>query len=319
MDTNAPRLFLVIPCFNEEDALPIAAARLSELFAQLVGTAAIAPTSEVLFVDDGSTDATWETISRLSADSPLFCGIKLSRNEGHQNALLAGLLAAAERADLIASMDADLQDDPGVLAQMVERAREGYEVVYGVRSNRDADSGFKRATARAFYRFQRAMGVESVPDHAEYRLMSRRAVQLLGQFDESNVFLRGLVPQVGLRSCTVPYVRAQRVAGTTKYSLGRMASFALDGISSFSIRPLRLIFITGVVVSLLSLVALVYIVWQHFFGTTVPGWASTAVSIWLLGGLQLLALGVIGEYVGKTYLEAKRRPRYFVEKTTFDE
>ena len=312
---TAPVFYLVIPCYNEEAVLPETSRRLSDKFAHLKDAGAIAAGSRVLFVDDGSKDATWQLIEGLHATHDLFSGLKLSRNRGHQNALLAGLLYAADHADAIGSMDADLQDDIDALDEMLERFSEGYEVIYGVRNDRSSDSAFKRGTAQAFYKLQARMGMESVYNHADYRIMSSRAVRALGEYREVNLFLRGIVPLMGFKSCQVYYTRGERFAGESKYSLTKMISFATDGITSFSTKPIRIISCIGFFIALFSLIALIYVLIGHFVGHVEAGWTSVIMSIWLLGGLQLLAIGVIGEYVGKTYMESKARPRFFVETT----
>lgn len=313
-----PILYLVVPCYNEESVLRETSKRLVEKFSTLVKLSQINANSKVLLVDDGSSDKTWEIIKSLHQSNSLFCGLKLSRNCGHQKALLSGLHKAAEFADLIASMDADLQDDINALDEMVSRAREGYEVVYGVRNDRSSDSFLKRFTAQSFYRLQSSLGVDAVYNHADYRLMSKRAVLALSQFREVNLFLRGLVPLVGFKSCCVYYSRGKRFAGESKYTLGKMLSFAFEGITSFSTKPIRIITLTGLIISIFSLFALVYLLIGHFIGDVQVGWTSIIMSIWCLGGLQLLALGVIGEYVGKTYMETKHRPRYFIEEFLSD-
>lgn len=307
------KLFVIVPCYNEEEVLPETARRLGEKLARLAGRGEIAPESRVVFVDDGSKDATWQLIAGLHERDARFSGIRLSRNEGHQNALLAGLLSTAEEADWFITMDADLQDDIDAVDTFLARAREGCEVVYGVRSSRASDTRFKRGTAHAFYRAMHTMGVELVSDHADYRLMSRRAVQALAQFKEVNLFLRGIVPLVGFRSATVEYERHERFAGQSKYPLGKMLAFALQGITSFSVKPIRLISAIGLGIFLVSVVMLVYSVVVHLLGHTTAGWTSIVVSIWAIGGLQILCIGVIGEYIGKIYLETKARPKYFVD------
>ena len=311
---DAPTFYLVVPCYNEEEVLPETSRRLRRKFDDLISSQVIGSQSKVLFVDDGSDDATWELVEQLHGQDDLFSGLKLSRNRGHQNALIAGMLYAGDRSDYIGSMDADLQDDIDALDEMIEKARNGFDVVYGVRNNRATDSIFKRGTAQAFYRLQSRLGVESVYNHADYRVMSSRAVRALSAFKETNLFIRGLVPLVGFKSCTVYYSRSERFAGESKYGLKKMLAFAIDGITSFSIKPIKLISITGCVIFLVSLLALVYIIVGHYLGNLQVGWASMMVSIWCLGGLQLFAIGVIGEYVGKTYLESKARPRYVIER-----
>lgn len=306
--------FLVIPCFNEEEVLHETASRLRAKFDQLIEDKLADPESRVLFVDDGSKDSTWNIISELHEKDRLFSGLKLSRNEGHQSALLSGLLYAADYADAIGSMDADLQDDINVLDQMLEKIAEGYDVVYGVRNNRDTDTGFKRWTAQTFYKFQKSMGVDTVYNHADYRVITKRVAEDLGEYKEVNLFLRGIIPLIGYKSCCVYYSRGERFAGESKYNLKKMVAFAVDGITSFSIKPIKMIATCGFVIFLLSLIALIYLLIGHAVGNVQIGWTSTMASIWLLGGLQLFAIGIVGEYVGKSYLEAKHRPRYFIDK-----
>ncbi len=312
--SHAPMFFLVIPCFNEEEVLHETASRLRTKFDQLIQDRLADPESRVLFVDDGSKDSTWKIISELHDEDSLFSGLKLSRNEGHQSALLSGLLYAARYADAIGSMDADLQDDINVLDQMLEKIAEGYDVVYGVRNNRDTDTGFKRWTAQTFYKFQKSMGVDTVYNHADYRVITKRVAEDLGEYKEVNLFLRGIIPLIGYRSCCVYYSRGERFAGESKYNLKKMVAFAVDGITSFSIKPIKMIAVSGFIIFLLSLIALIYLLIGHAVGNVQIGWTSTMASIWLLGGLQLFAIGIVGEYVGKAYLEAKRRPRYFIDK-----
>ena len=307
-------LYVVVPCYKEEAVLPETSKRLKEKMAALIAAGKISENSRVLFVNDGSKDRTWEIIAQLHSQDKLFSGVNLSRNRGHQNALLAGLTTAAQRADMLISMDADLQDDINAMDGMIDAYHEGYDVVYGVRSSRKTDTAFKRMTAEGFYKLMKAMGVDIVFNHADYRLMSRRAVEGLLQFDEVNIFLRGIVPQIGYPSTTVEYERAKRFAGESKYPLKKMLAFALDGITSFSIKPLRFIVFLGAIVFLFSLLMLVWSLINRLTGHVVDGWTSLMFSIWMLGGLQLLALGVIGEYVGKVYSEVKHRPRFIIEQ-----
>ncbi len=307
-----PTLGLVVPCFNEEAVLPETAKRLTALLRGLVESGKVAPESAIHFVDDGSTDRTWQIIETLCRQGPSVHGIKLSRNCGHQNALLAGLLTA--QGDAIVSLDADLQDDVGVVEQMVDEARAGAAIVYGVRRARGADSVFKRTTASAFYTLMQWLGAESLRNHADCRLMSRRALNGLGQFREVNLFLRGLVPLIGFKSSVVYYDRAPRFAGTTKYPLRKMLAFAIEGVTSFSVAPLRLVTWVGLVVFLGSLALMAWALWQRLRGSFVPGWASTVLPLYFLGGAQIFCLGVIGEYVGKIYREAKGRPRYIIDE-----
>ena len=306
------KLFLVIPCYNEEEVLPETARRLKEKFAVLTEDGRIAEDSRIVFVDDGSRDRTWELIEELHRSDPLYRGIRLSRNRGHQNALLAGLMTVREECDAAISMDADLQDDINAIDAMLEKYAQGYDVVYGVRSSRKKDSFFKRTTAQGFYRLMKAMGVETVYNHADYRLMSRRALAGLAEFREVNLFLRGIVPLVGFRSTTVSYERGERFAGSSKYPLKKMLSFAFEGITSLSVKPIRMIAALGMLIFLVSVGMLIYSLIRHLLGHTISGWTSLAVSIWALGGIQLLAIGIIGEYIGKIYLETKHRPVYLV-------
>ena len=312
-------LYIVVPCYKEEAVLPETSRRLREKMRQLQQEGKIGPGSRVMFVNDGSADETWPIIRRLHEEEPdLFSGVNLSRNRGHQNALLAGLLTAVNDADMIISMDADLQDDVNAVDEMVDKYHEGYEVVYGVRSKRETDTFFKRVTAEGFYKVMRALGVDIVFNHADYRLMSRRAVEGLAQFSEVNLFLRGIVPQIGYRWTTVTYERAERFAGESKYPLKKMLAFAADGITSFSVKPIRLVFSAGVLVFLVSLLMFVYALVVKALGRSTNGWASLMASIWMLGGVQLLGLGIVGEYIGKIYNETKRRPRYIIESVLND-
>ena len=307
-------LYLVVPCYNEQAVLPETARRLRAKLEQLMAAGKISPRSRVLLVNDGSKDGTWPLICQLHRDCPLLCGVDLSRNRGHQNALMAGLMIARERADMAISMDADLQDDVDAVDAMVDKYLEGVDIVYGVRSSRKKDSFFKRTTAEGFYRLMNLMGAETVFNHADYRMMSRRALDGLAQFQEVNLFLRGIVPMIGYRTDVVEYERGERLAGESKYPLGKMLAFALEGVTSLSVRPLRMITALGFLVFLISLGMILYNVVQWLGGSTVTGWASLACSIWLIGGLILLALGVLGEYLGKLYLESKRRPRYLIRQ-----
>ena len=317
---EAPVLCVVVPCYNEASVLPLTAPVFADHVRALVEDGMVDPASHVTFVDDGSRDATWEIICDLAAEDPsMFHGIALSRNRGHQNALLCGLMEVRTSCDVTVSMDADGQDDPGAMAQMVIKYREGCDVVYGVRSNRDTDSAFKRGSARAFYRLMGAMGVESVYDHADYRLMSRRALDGLAQFGEVNLFLRGMVPLVGYKSGIVHYERHSRVAGASHYPLSKMVALALNGITSLSVKPIRLITAMGVVVSLVGFVGVVWALVTAIQGHAIAGWTLTVAIICFMGGVQLLSLGVIGEYVGKIYLESKHRPRYIVGERTPNE
>ena len=311
-------LYIVVPCYNEEEVLPETSRRLRAKLEQLMAAGKISRKSRVLYVNDGSKDRTWELISRLHEACPLFCGVDLTRNRGHQNALLAGLMTAKDRADMVISMDADLQDDVDAVDAMVDKFLDGVDIVYGVRSSRKRDTFFKRTTAEGFYRVMNAMGAETVFNHADYRLMSRRALEGLAQFKEVNLFLRGIVPMIGYRTDTVEYERGERFAGESKYPLKKMLSFAMEGITSLSVKPLRMITGLGFLIFLVSLVMIVYNIVRWAMGATVTGWASLACSIWLIGGLILLSLGVVGEYIGKIYLEAKGRPRFLIRQVLED-
>ncbi len=306
-------MYIVIPCYNEEEMLPITAKALMKKIDELTADGRIDPKSKVMFVDDGSKDKTWQIINQLHTLSSMFTGVKLSRNKGHQNALLAGLMTAKNYADIIVSMDADLQDDINAIDGFLDKRAEGCDIVYGVRSSRETDTAFKRNTAQMYYKFLEKLGVEITYNHADYRMMSKRAVEALESFKEVNLFLRGLVPMVGFKSDIVTYKRNERVAGESKYPLKKMLAFAIEGITSLSVKPIRLITWLGVVMFLVSIIMLIYFLITWGGGNTVRGWASTITSVWAIGGLQLLAIGVIGEYIGKIYLETKARPKYIVE------
>ena len=307
-------LYIVVPCYKEQEVLPETSRRLGEKILALREQGKISAQSRVMFVNDGSSDNTWPIIRQLHEQNPeLFSGVNLSRNRGHQNALLAGLMTAVNYADMIISMDADLQDDIDAVDGMVNAYHEGFEVVYGVRSKRDTDTFFKRFTAEGFYKVMKALGVDIVFNHADYRLMSRRAVEGLAEFTEVNLFLRGIVPQIGYKWTTVTYERAERFAGESKYPLKKMLAFAADGITSFSVKPIRLVLSAGVVIFMISLLMLLYALVSKITGHTSAGWTSLMGSIWLIGGIQLLSLGIVGEYIGKIYNETKRRPRFIIE------
>ena len=314
MENRQDILYMVIPCYNEQEVLPETSRQLKEILYDLMDRGKISRESRVLFVNDGSKDETWNIIEDLHAQDPLFLGLKLSRNKGHQNALLAGLMTAKEYADVTISMDADLQDDAHVIEKFMDKYYEGCDIVYGVRSSRKKDTFFKKFTAQSFYRLMMAMGVDIVYNHADCRLMSKRSLYDLEQFREVNLFLRGIVPLIGYQSAVVTYERNERFAGESKYPLKKMLAFAMDGITSFSIKPIRMITSMGVIIFAISILMLIYSVVQHFLGNTVSGWSSTMVSIWAIGGLQILSMGVIGEYVGKIYMEAKARPKFIIEK-----
>lgn len=319
MTADKPILYLVVPCYNEEEVLPETSRRLREKLTALTAEGRISEKSRIVFVNDGSKDKTWEIIAGLHQADPLFCGVCLSRNKGHQNALLAGLMTAKEHADIVISMDADLQDDVDAVDGMIAAYAQGHDVVYGVRSSRKKDSFFKKFTAESFYKLMKLLGVDIVFNHADYRLMSRRALDALAEFDEVNLFLRGIVPLVGFSSTTVEYERHERFAGESKYPLKKMLAFAFDGITSFSIKPIRLIAFLGLLIFLVSLVMLLWSLISKLVGATVAGWTSIVGSIWMIGGIQLLCLGVIGEYIGKIYAETKHRPKYIIACTLLDE
>ncbi len=314
-----PVLYIVVPCYNEEAVLPLTAPLFVGKLQALVSAGRIDTHSRVLFVNDGSKDNTWPLIQKLSRESEWSEGVCLSRNRGHQNALLAGLMTAKDRADVTISIDADGQDDINAMDAMLSEYEAGCDVVYGVRSDRTSDSWFKRTTAEGFYRMMNALGANVMFNHADYRLLSRRALEGLAQFREVNLFLRGLVPLVGLRSSSVYYERHERLAGESHYPLKKMLSFAFDGITSLSIKPIRLITWLGVFFALVSFIAIIVIVIMHFVGNTVWGWSSTVCVIFFMGGVQLLCIGVIGEYIGKIYNETKARPRFLISEDTFGE
>ena len=306
-------IYFVIPCYNEQEVLPITAEQLRIKYDQLLQSGLIAESSRILLVDDGSKDRTWQIISQLHQKDSRFQGVKLSRNRGHQNALLAGLMTARSFCDAAISLDADLQDDINAMDAMLQKFQDGCDIVYGVRSDRETDTVFKRCTAQGYYKFMSGMGGELVYNHADYRLMSRRALDGLAEFGEVNLFLRGIVPMIGYRSDIVTYARKERPAGKSKYPLKKMLAFAWEGLTSLSIRPIRMITILGTLIFLVSIGMLIYSVIRHAMGATITGWISLAVSIWAIGGLQLLAIGIIGEYIGKVYLETKSRPKYIIE------
>lgn len=311
--SEPPSVSIIIPCFNEEAVLPETTKRLCNLLASMTDAGLVARTSRIYFVDDGSRDGTWSLIEEAALQDDRVAGIKLSRNQGHQNALLAGLFTAD--GDVLISLDADLQDDIQVIPTMVNEYRRGCDIVYGVRSDRSADGRFKRTSAACFYQLMRWLGAESVSNHADFRLMSRRSIEALKLYSEVNLFLRGIVPLVGFRSAIVTYERQARSAGATKYPFAKMLSLALEAITSFSVVPLRLITLIGFAVFSFSAIMVIWTLWVRFFtSAAVPGWTSTILPIYLIGGLQILCLGVIGEYLGKMYREAKHRPRYIIEK-----
>lgn len=307
-------LFLVVPCYNEQEVLPETAKRLLEKMSDMMTGGKISPDSRICFVDDGSKDRTWSMIEELHQDNPIFRGVKLSRNKGHQNALLAGLMTVRGECDMAVSLDADLQDDIEAIEAMVDKYQAGCEIVYGVRSARKTDTFFKKTTAEGYYKLLKATGVDITYNHADYRLMSRRALDALAEFKEVNLFLRGIVPMIGFKTGTVSYERHERFAGESKYPLKKMLNFAMEGITSLSVKPIRMITSLGFAIFTISVLMLIYFLIRHFTGETVQGWTSIVVSVWAIGGLQLLAIGVIGEYIGKIYLESKARPKYIIEE-----
>lgn len=307
-------IYLVVPCYNEEEVLRETASRLKEKMQVLISNKVISEKSRITFVDDGSKDKTWSIIEELNSNNKIFSGVKLSRNRGHQNALLAGLMTVKDYCDAAISLDADLQDDINVIDKFIEKFNYGCDVVYGVRSERKTDTVFKRTTAQGFYKIMKALGVDIVYNHADYRLMSKRALDSLQDFKEVNLFLRGIVPLIGYKSDVVLYERNERFAGESKYPLKKMLSFAFEGITSFSVKPIRLILIVGILMFISSLAAILYFLIIWMAGKTVQGWTTVVASIWMLGGIQLLCLGVIGEYIGKIYIESKERPKYIIDK-----
>ncbi|MFQ6881624.1 glycosyltransferase family 2 protein [Clostridium sp.] len=307
-------IYLVLPCYNEEEVLHETASRLKVKMEQLKSENKITEDSRITFVDDGSKDRTWSIIEELNQSDDIFAGVKLSRNKGHQNALLAGLMTVKDHCDAAISLDADLQDDINVIDKFIDKFIDGCDVVYGVRSDRSTDTFFKRTTAQGFYKVMSMLGVDIVYNHADYRLMSKRALNELEKFEEVNLFLRGLVPLIGFKSDIVTYERNERFAGESKYPLKKMISFAFEGITSFSVKPIRFILDIGILMFTTSLLFLVYFLILWATGKTVQGWATIVISIWMLGGIQLLCLGVIGEYIGKIYMESKKRPKFIIDK-----
>ena len=310
--TSTPRIAIVIPCYNEEEALPITAPKILALLDRMAADGLIAIDSFLMCSNDGSRDHTWEVISHLHHEDPRIKGISLAHNRGHQYALLAGLMAVRNMCDAAISIDADLQDDPEAIVRMVEEFRQGKEIVYGVRSSRATDTWFKRTTAHAFYTLQHRMGLDTIYDHADYRLLSARALDLLSEYGESNLFLRGIIPQLGLDTAIVTYERHERVAGESKYPLTKMLSFSIDGITSFSSKPIRIIFVVGLILLLIDIAVAIWVFGSYFAHRTISGWTSLILSIWFLGSLTLMAIGIVGEYIGKIYTEVKHRPRYAI-------
>lgn len=306
-------LYIVVPCYNEEEVLEETTKRLKEKLNDLIKSKKINKNSKVMYVNDGSKDKTWKLIKKISGDS-MFTGISLSRNRGHQNALLAGLMTAKEKADIVISMDADLQDDINVIDEMLDKYNEGNEIVYGVRSSRKKDTWFKKTTAEAFYKFMKLMGVDIIFNHADYRLTSKKVLNELEKFDEVNLFLRGIFPLIGYKYDVVYYERNERFAGESKYPLKKMLNFAWDGITSFSVKPIRFVLTLGIIIFAISIILIIYSLLSKLMGNAVDGWTFLSCSIWFATGIQMLSLGIIGEYIGKSYNETKRRPRYIISE-----
>ncbi|MBQ7473654.1 MAG: glycosyltransferase family 2 protein [Oscillospiraceae bacterium] len=319
MNTSDLKLWIIVPCYNEEAVLPITAPLFLAELQKMIAAGKISSASRILFVNDGSKDATWDIIRDLSRSDEHFLGISQSRNRGHQNALLAGMMEAKERCDVTITIDCDGQDDISAMEQMIDEYRGGSDIVYGVRSSRETDTWFKRTTARSFYKLMNKMGVEMIYDHADYRLVSAKVLRHFSEFREVNLFLRGMFPLVGFKSTCVYYKRSERLAGKSHYPLGKMISFAIDGITSLSIKPLTLIVVLGLITCLLGFVGIIWAIAEVILKNAIAGWASTVCIILFLGGVQLLSIGVIGEYIGKIYLETKQRPRYIISEKTWEE
>ena len=314
-----PILYIVIPCYNEEEVLPVTSGMFRDELRDLIEKDKISSDSRILFVDDGSRDSTWQIISSLARKDPVFTGIRQSRNRGHQSSVLAGLMEAKDFADIVISIDCDGQDDVTAMEDMVDAYADGCDIVYGIRSNRESDTFFKRSSAQLYYKLLNAMGAEVVYNHADYRLTSSRVLREFANFKEVNLYLRGMFPLVGFKSTSVYYERHERLAGSSHYPLAKMLGLAFDGITSLSIKPIRMIAAFGAIMSFLSFIGIIWAVVDRFMGNTVPGWASTVVIIFLTCGLQMLSLGVIGEYIGKIYMESKHRPRYIISEKTYDD
>ena len=314
-----PILYIVIPCYNEEEVLPVTFGMFRDEIRDLIAKGKISSESRILFVDDGSKDSTWQIISSLAIEDPVFTGIRQSRNRGHQSSVLAGLMEVKDRADIVISIDCDGQDDVTAMEDMVDAYADGCDIVYGVRSGRDSDTFFKRSSAQLYYKLLNAMGAEVVYNHADYRLTSSRVLNEFANFKEVNLYLRGMFPLVGFKSTSVYYERRERIAGSSHYPFSKMLGLAFDGITSLSIKPIRMIASIGAIMSFFSFLGIIWAVVDRFMGNTVPGWASTVVIIFLTCGLQMLSLGVIGEYIGKIYMESKHRPRYIISEKTYDD
>lgn len=311
---NLKVLYVVVPCYNEQEVLFQTSKQLINKLSSLISNNIIHASSKLAFIDDGSSDDTWTIISELHKQNPMISAVKLTRNRGHQNAVLAGLLTFNSKADMIITLDADLQDDINVMDQFIKKYYNGCDIVYGVRSSRKSDSFLKKFTAQSFYKLLTHMGVDIIYNHADYRLMSKRAINELSKFKEVNLFLRGIVPLIGFKSDKVYYSRNSRIAGKSKYSVKKMFSLAFDGITSFSIKPIRLVSTIGIIIFLISIIMFIYFLIIHFQGNTISGWTSIIISVWAIGGLQLLATGIIGEYIGKIYIETKNRPKFIIDE-----
>nr|WP_294998916.1 glycosyltransferase family 2 protein [uncultured Methanobrevibacter sp.] len=317
-NNNVPILYLILPCFNEEEILLKTTEETDKKINQLIEQDKISNLSRVLYVDDGSIDNTWNIIEDIHSQNKRFCGLKFSKNKGHQNALFAGLMFAKDKSDITISMDADLQDDLDVIDEMINEYGKGSQIVYGIRSSRQSDSFFKKFTAENFYRFMAFLGVEIVFNHADCRLMSKKSLNALEEYEEVNLFLRGIVPQLGFKTSNVYYERNKRELGQSKYPFKKMVKFAFEGITSFSIRPLKMITSLGFIMAIFSFIVMVYALIVKILGSAVSGWTFIIISIWLVSGIQMLSIGILGEYVGKMYIETKKRPRYIIEKELFD-
>lgn len=308
------KLSIIVPCLNEESVIEVSSAVLCDKLNSLIREDKISEDSFILFVNDGSTDGTWDAITRLCCNNHIFSGIRLSCNNGHQNAILAGLEFVSDKCDACISIDADLQDDVNAIDTMVDKYSEGYEIVYGVRNSRKTDNIFKRCSAKIFYATMSLLGTKTIPDHADFRLMSRRTIETLLKYKEKNLFLRGIIPSMGFKNCCIYYDRQKRIAGKSKYTFGKMTNLALFGITSFSVRPLRIIFYVGVLSFFISIASFIYVLWSYLGGESVKGWTSIIASVWFLGSIIIMAIGVIGEYIGRIYTEVKNRPPYNVEE-----
>ena len=310
-------LSVIVPCFNEEAVLEKSSAIIRNKMKSLAEAGKISSDSFILLIDDGSTDRTWDIISQLCRDDNAFCGLKLSCNNGHQNALLAGLQFVADKCEACISIDADLQDDINAMGSMIDKFHEGYEIIYGVRNSRKTDNFLKRWSAAFFYWFMSLLGTKTIPNHADFRLMSRKSIEALMQYKEKNIFLRGIIPSMGFRNCCVYYDRQKRIAGKSKFSLAKMTNLAIFGITSFSTRPLRLIFLVGAISFLISIASFIYVLWSYLGGESVKGWTSLIASVWFLGSIIIMSIGIIGEYIGRIYSEVKNRPPYNVESVIY--